>query len=355
MKKQLFILVLALVAGVTMSFGQTTSSLPSGGAITPPTPRGFDVGILTSDALHPVAGTPYTYSVTVPNPSGTKSYKWIVTQEQTFLTTGVLNTTNAESVGGTHIAAAGAELNATTVEPATSGEDIVITWKSFIHDPAKPVFVVIYVENNDATCVTQNVKVYQIEPVNSFTLDIANVQIDGTVTAYGTDYSTCVSNIASAVYSAGGVVYDFGTDYLFYTITAANFTGSWALDMQLAGLASGQTATLDWAYSNAPNTWTAYTLGTPATVNAQDPTGTVGAAGECIIVRVTVAHQKEEVLAAQTVTLSVDGISNTLPDLHYVTGLADGFTNDLANHIMKPRPTIQSTTTGTGVNFLPNK
>lgn len=351
MKKQITILVLVLMASVTFSWGQTIQTLPGTGAIVCPVPRGFPIGVLTSDALHPVAGTPYTYRVTVPAPLGTKTFKWIITQEQTFITTGLLNTTNAEAVGGTHIAAAGAELNANTA--AGFGEDIDITWKSFIHSAALPVFVVIYVENNDGTCTTQNLKVYQIEPVNSFTLDIANVKIDGTVLGYGINDSTCVSNIASAVYDpAGSVAYDFGTDYLFYTVTAANFTGSWTMDLTLTGPTAKQVGTIEWAYSSTPTAWTAFALGTPATVNAIDATGTVGVAGECIIIRITVKHNNEEVILAQPIIVAVDGVSNTLPDLHYETGAADGFTNDLASHIMKPRPTIDAVTP---TPFLPIK
>ena len=361
MKKLFTILILVLMANVTLVWGQTTAVL--GGLVTCPVPQAIPIAVLPNDALHPVPGTSYTYSVSVPAPvGGTKSYKWIVTQQQTFLTTGVLNITGAEAVGGLHIAAAGAaELNNTITEPTASGEDIDITWKSFIHDAAQPVFVVIYVENNDGTCTTQNMKVYQIEPVNAFTLDIANVEQTGTVEAYGATYSTCVSNIASAIYDgtvgALGVIYDFGTDYLFFTVTAANFTTSWDMSLTVTGITGTQAITnVDWAYNNAPTTWAAFTLGTPSTVNVQTGS-TVGIAGECILIRVTIAHNKEEVLLPQTITVAVDGVTNvTLPDLHHVDGVADGFTNDLALHIMKPRPTINSTTpTFPGVDFLPKK
>jgi hypothetical protein len=347
MKKQIFILIVALMASVTMLWGQTTptpsTALALTGAVTCPVPRAI-TGLIGNDALHPVPGAPYTYQVNVPNPAGTKSYYWQVTQNQTFLTAGILNTTGAEVVNGLHLAAAGAELNNETA--TGTGEDIIITWKSFTHDPTAPVFVVIYVVNDDGSCSTQNVKVWMIEPISAFSLDIANVEQNGTVDAYGTDYSTCVSNIASAVYdiaTGGGVIYDFGTDYLFFTVTAANFTTSWNMTLNMVNDVVGTqviTAT-EWAYSNAPTVWAPYVAGGP--ILAQDPTGTVGAAGECIIIRLTVAHNKEEILAPQTITLAVDGTSGAAgiyPDLHHVDGLADGFTNDFANHILKPRPTI---------------
>lgn len=339
MKKQIFILIMALAASVTMSFGQTVPTLS--GPATCPVPRPLDPTMLGSDALKPLPGSPYTYEVSVPNPVGTKTFRWIVTQDQTFLTNGILNEAGAESAPGLHMASAGAELNSTTGEG--TGEDIIITWKSFTHDPTKPVFVVIFVVNDDGTCTTQNLKVWQIEPLNAFTLDITNLQLTGAAEAYDTDYATCVSNIASATYDASGpgVLYDFGTDYLFFTVNAANFTTSWLMDLQLAGETGTQAYTaFEWAYANAPTVYTPFVTGTPATVLAQDPSGNVGVNGECVIIRVTLAHNKEEVLAPQTITLAVDGVSNLLPDLHYVDGQPDGFTNDIAGHILKPRPTI---------------
>src|SRR3989339_833928 len=107
MKKQISILILALLASVAVSFGQNAlTNTP-----TLLNPRAMDVTCLSADALHPVAGTPYTYAVTVPTPVGTKTFKWLVTQEKTFLTAGLLNETDTEIVGGTHVAAAGTELN----------------------------------------------------------------------------------------------------------------------------------------------------------------------------------------------------------------------------------------------------
>lgn len=356
MKKQFSILILALIASVTVSYGQNALTA----APTCPVPRALDVTCLAADALHPVAGTPYTYQVTVPTPAGTKTFKWIVTQEQTFLTNALLNETNAEIVGGAHIAAAGSELNTVSADPA--GLDITITWKSFIHDAALPVFVVIYVENADpAGCTTQNLKVYQIEPKNAFTLDITNIGVDAVKTAYGTDLITCVSNITSAVYDPTapvGVIYDFGIDYIYYVVTAANFTTSWQPDFLLTGNSGvdGETTLIEWALpadATVATGWNAITVPVPA----QDPTGTVGAAGECIIVRLTVDHNKDEVLTALPLALAVDGQTNLagvpLPDLHHVDCSIDLFANDIATHILNPRPDIQNATPGG--SFLPKK
>jgi hypothetical protein len=342
MKQQLIILSLALMCSNSILQGQELS-----GTVTCLTPRAIDVTCLSNDALHPMPGTPYSYAVNIPTPPGEKTFKWIVTQEQTFLTDGVLNLANAESAGGTYIAAAGAELNSTTA--GAGGESIDITWKSFSHDPAKPVFVVIYVENTDG-CTTQNLKVFQIQPQTAFTLDIVNLNSDGTLTGYGDQPASCVSDIASATYDASaadGIAYDFGTDYLFYVVSAANFAASWQPSFQLTGISGTQEATTEWAYPDSPGIWNPAGM----VVTAKNPTGAVDAAGECIIVRVKIRHHSEEILAALSISLAVDGLTNLAAplaeqkaDLHHTgaeCGVPDGFSNDIATHILKPRPLVQ--------------
>ena len=371
MKKQIFILVvlvLATFANVNKSFGQILT-----GALSCPTPR--TITCLTADAMHPVAGTAYTYEVTVPLPlTGTKTFKWIVTQEQTFITNGTLNITAAEIVGGQHIFAAGNELNAVSADPA--GKDISITWKAFVPDPSLPVFVVIYVENA-ITCTTQNLKVYKIEPVNAFTLDIANVDVSGTVANWNVDGASCFAPIASAIYSSGpdGITYDYGKNYIYYTVTAANFNTSWRPVFQLSGLNAAQTSSIDWSYSNAPTVWNAMTgagngsYTTAGQVDAKAVGGSVGSNGECIIIRVTILNQKFEGLAVEPITLAVDGKTDLTqipakqtPDVHHagavgVCGLSDGFANDFATHNLQPRTTITDATSDVPnpTNYLPSK
>lgn len=332
MKKNHLILFTALLACSARLSGQELT-----GTVNLLAARSISITCLSNDALHPVPGTPYTYSVNIPALTGEKTFKWIVTQEQTFLTDGALNLTNAESAGGMHIALAGTELNSTT--NAGVGETTDITWKSFIHDPAKPVFVVIYVENTDG-CTTQNIKVFQIEPRQAFTLDIANLKADGTVSAYGDQLESCVANIASAKYdptATDGIFYDYGTDYSFFLVNAAGFTGSWQPDFQLTGISGTQRATTEWAYADAPGIWNS--ASTPVDVKAAS--GTADATGECIVVRVTIKHNSEEVLTALNISLAVDGTSNSMPDIHHSDCTADGFSNDVAVHVLKPRPAVQ--------------
>jgi hypothetical protein len=367
MKKQLLIMIVALFAlGISGAYAQTC-----------PTPRTIEC--LTSDALHPVAGTPYTYEVTVPTPPGTNYFTWYVTQNQQFINAGVLNnTTNLEPIGGTYVNAASAWYNTSTAGQNT----ISITWQSFTYDPANPVFVVINVVNDNGTCNTQNLKVYRIEPQNAFTLDLANVDQTGATMGYDVDNSFCIHDVVSATYNGtDGVIYDFGVDYMYFVVTAANWNTSWLPSIQLTGIDAAETVTVEWAYApTTPATFTAdgtftlaagtWTTATP--VLAQAAGGNVGALGECIMIRVTLDHSdgvnpSYEGLTDEPVTLAVDGQTNlaavpTTPDVHYsntapvanaLCGLADGFQFDLATQTLTARPNIQTGPTMPAPGLLP--
>ena len=123
------------------------------------------------------------------------TYKWLVTQDKTFIdATGLVAT--PEVVGANHIFATGTGYN----DVGTASSTINITWSSFTHDAANPVFLVIYVENT-VTCMTDNIEVYIIEPKHAFTLDIANIALDGSTQS--ATYATCVSPVVFCSLSMG--------------------------------------------------------------------------------------------------------------------------------------------------------
>ena len=105
---------------------------------------------------------------------------------------------------------------------------------------------------------------------------------------------------------------------------------------------------------------------TTSQVDAKDASGTVGTAGECIIVRVTVVNQKFEGLAVEPIVLAVDGqtqlsLATPLKDIHTGSGAQcgkdDNFDNDKATHNLQPRPTITDgiSDTPNPTNYLPSK
>ncbi len=361
MKKQLLLLVVAIFAiGFTSVYGQLA-------------PRA--VTCLTADALHPVAGQSYTYAVTVPSPPGNKEYTWFVTQDQHFINGGILTANRETLPGSTLILATGAGYN----NPATGTGSVSITWKSFAYDPLAPIFVVIQVKNTAILpdlCVSQNMKVYKIEPQNSFTLDIANLQTGATpnvagalVAGYGVNFDKCIHDIVDAQYDPTipeGVIYDFGTDYMFYEVVAANFSTSWKPTFTLSGVDAEETVTVEWATDKnftAPHVMT-LAAGVWSSVDfytVVDPSGTVGAAGESIYVRVTLDHSTTvnyEGLGDETAVLAVDGLTNLsaplaqqIGDIHTVAGAilptqacpwVDLYANDIATQTLKLRPTINA-------------
>lgn len=357
------------MASFTVALGQLQP--PSQLAVVPTECASPTTVTCPSDALRPVPGNPYTYKITVPNSTEFTDglqYRWFVTQDpeiiKTALVGGVLTTsftTDVKPGDGTGIHIQSAIDNYDDL--ANGSDEIEITWKSFVHDPDAPVLVVIYVVGDDG-CLTNNIEVYEIQPVHAFTLDIANLTaIDGTIVSDG--HEICVSPVESATYDPVNktMAMNYGTNYLYYSVNAANFTDSWLPEFQLSAL-SGRTATIEWqrpALANVATGWNAATVAVQATGG---PGASVGSDGECIVVRVAIAHGAVETADADfSFDFAVNGIMNdpttpavdytnrTFEDVHHANCTADGFTNDTANQVIKQRPNLNSTTpdaAGTG-------
>lgn len=429
MKKQIllfaFFTMALIFAGINKSNGQEKSPAPAVGGTAPTciTPTPLNATLCAGTPLAPFVGVPYTYEVTVTTPTGTKSYNWFVTTNKTFIsTTALVSSVTATIENGTgldpHILAAGTIPAASTGyggynTPATTGTSkIEIAWKYWVHDPTAPVFLVVYVKN-DASCINDNIQVYVIKPIHSFTLDIAPILANGTPGAISPTVAVdgpCASPISSALFNVpdgthpnGYITVEHGVNYLYYMVTAANFNKSWLPKFQVSGTgidatsgtaAGGRVVTaIDWQYratSNSTATWNATTppvldatntffassgaLATAVPVVAAD--GVFGGnTGECIVVRVTVANHRIETLAAEPITLAVDGImydaatpltpyaNAALGDIHYTSGAGAGetcpwtdlFVNDRALVNIMPRPTVTDAIPNTPnpTDFLP--
>ncbi len=388
MKKQLFlILLLALFVGsISSSYGQLEPQ-----AIT----------CLSSDALHPVPGQPYTYSVTVPDmtPAGTVQYHWLVTQQPiaavNFLGLNNSLTTDVEAIGGAILASGDTWYNAPTDITATNGvNEIELTWQSFAYDPNNPIFVVIQVKNtygSPLSCTTQNLKVYKIEPLHAFTLDIANRDEAGiTQAGYGrTSLDKCISKIDAATYNSvdNSVDYDFGLDTVYYEVVAANWYGQWKPFVQITDLDAEETVlSVDWRYTwpaNLSTGWTpdgtmtlvgaTYESNANVTIQGSPAPPSVGPAGQSIFIRVIIDHTVDathnyEGLLDETFKLAVDGTLmlqdingnwtvDGQDDVHHDNGVVDpgppivcnplvpdGFDNDWALQTLKARPNMNTTT-----------
>ncbi len=352
MKKQILFLILALVA---LGFStQLNAQL---------TPRPLEC-IDLDDPLNVVPGQPYTYEVDVPTPPGAKTFHWFVTQDVNMIAAGGIIAT-IENFGGTILASGSVNYNT----PGATLPTVTLTFQSFTLAVDEYVFLGILVENTDATlgCTTNNFKVYRIQPMHAFSLDIANVNATGVIQPnYGQDNLTqCIADIVTATFDPleNAIDYDFGENTFYYAVAAANFSGNWQLRAQLAGLTLSQTVTITWGYTFATagdnpiaaagssnGQFTSSTL-----VAAQNPTGAVGAAGETIYIKMVIDHGNTfEGDALSQYTFSVNGnlVQTVGPpivlvpngaDVHHVgANCVQADFDDIALQSLQARPDINS-------------
>lgn len=363
MKKQILFLLLAFFAGISMAFGQFV-------------PRPIEC--ITGDALHPIPGNPYEYAITVPAPpSGTWTglhYRWFVTQSQTFINN--FNFAAAvEANGGAFMDVTGGSLYNVTYNGPGTLPNIEITWKSFVYNPAQPIFVGILVVGENGICTPNNMKIYRIEPQHAFSLDIANVQGTGPLGGYGSNVDNCISDILGASYNIAqdAVDYDFGIDTLYYAVLAANWSGFWQLRVQLNGFQTGQSADIHWGYlydhtdpnigfgnlvvsgATANGDWTSAVLVVP-----QGGATSVGQDGQMIYIRLILHHGTQfEGITNTQYALAVNGNisdgTNIIPgfsDVHHLcSGGASGTPvqadfDDIALQTLLARPSIINNTAG---------
>src|SRR5690606_3074530 len=115
-----------------------------------------------------------------------------------------------------------------------------------------------------------------------FTLDIAAIAPDGTVDNTTRTAEECVSPVESASWAADVLTVDYGQNYIFYSVNAANFTHSWqpAFTKAIAG-ATSSLGDVEWAYPADAVVGTGWNAAT-VPVEAQTTDGAVGPDGECI-------------------------------------------------------------------------
>lgn len=369
MKKQILFLavfVLAIFLAGTKSYGQVTYSKNLTGA--PACAVAQPLSCATEDELHPLPGKKYTYSVNVNGgvpPVGTK-IEWFVTDQSAIISTPatpgqpVLQTTR-DLAGGKYVLTASTPYN----DPNNTSPSVEISWKSFDAITNK-VILVAYVTDKDGC--TNNVEVYRIEPSFAFTLDIMALLDNGTAGS-----TECVSPVESASYDGTNVTIDYGENWVFYSVNAANFVDSWMPSFSVVNYTGGggtgavPVADIQWAY---PADAQANTAWHPVTdkVQAQIAGGAVGAVGECIVVRVRIDHATNENDAANSVlTFGVDGVmfdpaalpaaaytNPALKDLDNIaTAPCTNTVTDQADYTLTPRPAVTTLSPALPLNFEP--
>jgi len=344
MKKQIFILVvlvLATFASVTMSYGQT--------AVHRSAPKALIS--CANDALHPIAGKPYDYKVNSTATGG--NYTMWATTNQSFITAGVLQNTGANVLGSPDVVPTTAAdyngTNTTGIVQLTWGTDVL--FDAMKTTSPVPTFVAAY---SAGTSCADNLKVFQVEPINGFTVDITNVN-HSTLNplAYAGTEEQCFDKIQSSTWNAGAMVYNYGTNILIFEVVAANFSGSWTPTFTLSGINAAQNATMEWGYTTA--------FVAPVTVTSGAPSGTVvntaiinTSNGVSIFVKVTVSNQTYEGLSALPITLSVTGTNSAGQRDVLATTCADAsLASNSATQTLNERPDLTNNGTAVGDVEMP--
>ena len=363
MKKQ-FVLIL-LIACTLVFIQQEVSAQPT---VTSAQPSNLTPRVGTTPCvdwpLHPRAGKSYTYQVENPT-SDAVNYVWWATKNPNFITTSALaDTTNKLEVKPGELISAGTGYANRTNTSAS----IEITWSPEILADTEyegtpggspsPTFLAVMAIGS----CTNNLQVYELNPMPSFTVDIANISpdTDGTL-AYDTEASQCVDSIRGAVYNAGVIDMDYGTDTLLFEVIAANFVTHWLPTFQIMeGLNGDQTASIGWAYSIddakngefiEPEVTRLINSGTVTATTPIITTEVNTADGVSIFVRVVIDNNTYQSLTESDFKLAVDGVDEsgqwdlvnddctdpTAPDQ-----------KDQATHVITKRPTITHDTQDDG-------
>ncbi len=331
MKKQVFLLValvLAAFANVTQSYGQCTP-----------------------DPLHPAAGVAYDYEVTISGTTGgtTPTYVWNVTQDVNLLDASKYMTAGTDY----------------TINSGSATSKINITWSSAaVANPKVYYLVVKYTETSTSGCTVENMKVWQIDPLNTFLLAVAGSNATGDITKA----TTCPPAVDGATVTAGAtpsVAYTYGQSTIYYKVTASGAIGTWTPSISLPALTGAGTTgqnynNAEWSSDNG-TTWNTFGLtdgdADGGTFTSTVTTAPVTVAGSDIIVRVKIDNVNFESLAAQPIEMGVDGVlPGNVKDIVSTSNCADEADfGKKGTHTVEARPTVTDATTDTPnpTNFIP--
>jgi hypothetical protein len=358
MKKQFLLLMVAFMASLTVAWAQPYQLSPGVTATQPIAPL---TCVANANFLHPVAGVSYTYEMTG---TGTNQWTWFATKNPAFITNGTLLQTD-------RLAVAAGQLVQTSANYGFAGatNSVSITWtpeilaNTLYQGPPSttvfpsPTFVVGYATG---TACADNIKVYEINPIRNFTIDIANVN---PVTRATMDWDAlaeqCVDKTQGATYTAGNLLMDYGKDTLYFEVAAANFVKNFTPVFQvMGGMTDPQTAVISLHASLAlaeagtlvaPTATATIPVGTPwATALPFTATDAAQvAAGVSLFVRVIITNSTFESLLSQDFVLAVDARDNDnagiwdMEDADCTPPIADAADQiDRATHKINPRPTI---------------
>jgi len=312
MKKQILFLsflVLAVLASVTNSYGQIKN----------PNIRVWEAPECTATPLAPAAGELYSYTVEIPNTyagyDGSGTFNWWVTQATNLLSAGDIITPGVDF----SVDASGSVYNNTTGGAAT----IKIEWTAAAIASGQPYYLVVqYAEENTdmaAGCTVDNIKVYKIEPQNTFWLDInPTANATGTIPDLTglTSWDICAPNVSGAAIQADGTVkYTYGISTLYAVITAGGYDGQWDAILKLNGFQDNQDiVSVSWAdlgSGGTSGTFTADILNSTATDSLFTASLPSTVSPTNILVTIVVNNNQYEGLVDRVINIAIDGSYST--------------------------------------------
>lgn len=363
MKKLFFILILAVFASAYITQAQTT--------LNPSITNTQLIPALSCAAnanfLHPLAGVSYTYQMDgTTGAEDVSQWTWFATKNPAFITAGVMASDSLkEGVAGQLLAAS------SNYGKASANNNVQITWspdilKNTLYQGApsttvfpSPTFVVGY--GTGQNCA-DNIKVYEINPILNFTIDIAAIDpATGATLNWDAPTQQCVDKVQSATYvdATNDLLMNYGTNSLTFEVAAANFAKDFTPTFRLiSGLSGVQTAVvtlhstradaLAGANPVATTNWTAASVGTDWALTQQFTAANTAdiVKGVSLFVHVVITNSTFESLAANPFVLAVDAKDNTNTGIWDMedadcTTLADAADQiDQATHTINPRPTI---------------
>ncbi len=368
MRKSIFLtMTVMLFVGIANLYGQSATAKDDSNA-TPTKPTDC-----TENANFPAIGVPHTYEVVISggNYSGEGLYNWYVTQQPTDLldeteeagkcispTNDYFDVKNATDFSVYH--------EKDIANKATTKKKIGLTWKSgsLLNTTNKQYFLVLKYKENNGTCDAMNMKVMKIEPLNRFQLEMVAFDKDAATTDFTAGRDVCADEVRGAKYNTGTnqVEYNYGTQTLYYKVTAKGFTGKWLPKFRLPELLGTQTYESVKIYTDLTATTAGPALNTLSKTKAEQEligatTLDVAVAGTEYLLEVVIKNNTYETLTDQELkdnaskkAVAVDGTFGG-DDNTALKDQADNCTEeaefaDHGKYTIKARPTIKATSGG---------
>ena len=270
----------------------------------------------------PSAGMPYTYDVTIPTGlgyTGGGTYNWYVTQNTDLIAGPILQVADGFFTVNT-----GPGLSTYNSTTGTTNQ-LGLTWTGTAVSSTTPFYLVLrYSETNgnaNPGCSAENIRVWQINPINTFLLTFSGANSAGDSIGNAND---CAAPLVSAVVSpaTSSVEYTYGVNTLYYRVKASGTNGTWKPAIRIPALAGlGQNyQNVQWNDAiNGTGTW--HTFNVPlGSITGGDFVSTdfapVTESGTPLLIRIQIANDNFETLANQGILVGIDGVTaNNMPDI----------------------------------------